>query len=168
MHKLIFIWLWIIMTSASAQSKENMFKQSAFHTMINTLITHSIDTISTARIADQEYLFLDARESKEFEISRIKNAKNVGYEKFDIACMKDIDKDTNIVVYCSIGYRSEKIGEKLKAAGFMHVKNLYGGIFEWVNSGRPLVDNQGKKTNLIHGYSRTWGIWVDSYTTVYD
>ena len=73
----------------------------------------------------------------------------------------DLDKKTPIVVYCSVGYRSEKVGEKLKAAGFLNVKNLYGSIFEWVNEGNPVVGNDNKATAKVHTYNKTWSRWVD-------
>ena len=65
-----------------------------------------------------------------------------------------------IVVYCSIGYRSEKIGKKIKNLGFSRVYNLYGGIFEWSNRAYPLIDNQKKKTIKVHGYNQDWGKWL--------
>ena len=49
-------------------------------------------------------------------------------------------KSDTIVLYCSIGYRSEKIGEKLVEMGYGHVFNLYGGIFEWVNRDLPVYN----------------------------
>ena len=41
----------------------------------------------------------------------------------------------HIIVYCSIGVRSEDIGEKLKELGYTKILNLYGGIFDWKNKG---------------------------------
>jgi 3-mercaptopyruvate sulfurtransferase SseA len=67
-----------------------------------------------------------------------------------------------------VGYRSEKISEKLKQAGFKDVSNLYGGIFEWVNQGNPVVDENGKITDNIHAYSKTWGVWLNKGVKVYN
>ena len=47
--------------------------------------------------------------------------------------VEDIARESTIVVYCSVGYRSEKIAEELDKLGFTNVSNLYGGIFEWIN-----------------------------------
>ncbi len=66
--------------------------------------------------------------------------------------LKNLDKDKPVVVYCSVGYRSEKIAEKLEKEGFTQVYNLYGGIFEWVNQDNPVYNEKGK-TNNIHPYS---------------
>ena len=62
----------------------------------------------------------------------------VGYEDFKITRLPEVDKNTPIVVYCSVGYRSEKIGEKLRKAGYTNVTNLFGGLFTWANENRPL------------------------------
>ncbi len=108
----------------------------------------------------KNYLILDAREENEFKVSHIEGAKHIGYDKFSIKALDEVDKERAIVVYCSIGYRSEKIGEKLQEAGFKNVYNLYGSIFEWANQGLPLVDDKGEKTNKVHTYNRKWSKWV--------
>lgn len=50
--------------------------------------------------------------------------------------------------------------------GFTRVSNLYGGIFEWVNEGHPVVRN-GMPTEEVHAFSKTWGIWLRRGTKVY-
>lgn len=117
---------------------------------------------------DSTIVILDTREKKEYEISHIKNARNVGYNDFAIESIKDIPKNTRIIVYCSVGYRSEKIGEKLLKEGYTNVSNLSGGIFEWVNEDYPVYDNDNKKTNKIHAYSIIWGIWLKKGEKVYE
>lgn len=107
-----------------------------------------------------DYLILDAREKEEYNISHIQNAEYIGYNKFDITSLDDVDKTQAIVVYCSIGYRSEKIGEKLQKAGFTNVYNLYGSIFEWVNQGNEVVTLEKQSTSEIHTYNKNWSKWV--------
>ena len=108
----------------------------------------------------QKLLIFDARERDEFEVSHIPGAEFVGYNHFDIQTYSKLSKDTPIVVYCSIGYRSEKIGERLKAKGFTKVYNLYGSIFEWANRAYPLVNTAGQPVRRIHGYNTSWSQWV--------
>lgn len=107
----------------------------------------------------QKLRIFDARERAEFEVSHIPGAEWVGYKHFDIRAYAKLPKETPIVVYCSIGYRSEKIGEQLKANGFTEVYNLYGSIFEWANKGYPLVDS---KVREVHTYNKEWSRWVDA------
>ncbi|MBK8502337.1 MAG: rhodanese-like domain-containing protein [Saprospiraceae bacterium] len=110
----------------------------------------------------EHYLVLDAREREEFEISHLKDAVFVGYKEFDYSTVADVAKTRPIVVYCSIGYRSEKIGERLKNEGFSLVYNLYGSIFEWTNRGYPIVDTKGRITEKLHTYNKKWSKWVDA------
>ena len=74
--------------------------------------------------------------------------------------VKDIPRDKKIVVYCSIGYRSEKIATRMIQAGFRNVSNLYGSIFEWANAGYEFRDLNGKPTKNVHTYNRKWSKWV--------
>jgi rhodanese-related sulfurtransferase len=115
-------------------------------------------------------VLLDAREIKEFNVSHIKNAINVGFDKFDSKKVTTIIKDKNatIVVYCSIGVRSEKIGEKLLKLGYKNVFNLYGGIFEWKNNGGSVVDNKGINTDNIHTFNKEWSVYLKKGTKVYE
>lgn len=108
-----------------------------------------------------EVILLDARETKEFNISHIKGAIKVGYDNFSIASVKGLDKSKPVYVYCSIGYRSEKIGEKLQKDGFKKVYNVYGGIFNWANSGYKLEDKNGSTTTKVHGYNKDWSKWIN-------
>ena len=71
------------------------------------------------------------------------------------------------MVCCSVGARSEKIGAQLRQAGFTNVRNLYGGIFEWVNEGQPVVTGANRPTDRVHAYSPTWGIWLKRGQKVY-
>ena len=82
--------------------------------------------------------------------------------------LKGVDKETTIVVYCSVGYRSEKVGERLKKAGFKKVLNLYGGIFDWVNKGFPVYDNSGNQTKKVHAYDKSWGKWLTKGEKIYE
>ncbi|MCU0434034.1 MAG: rhodanese-like domain-containing protein [Bacteroidia bacterium] len=141
----------------------------SYNAMLKTLLKHSVPeiTVDSLEKCANNVLLLDAREIAEYNVSHIANARHVGYDKFNIASLTDIPKDKRIVVYCSVGYRSEKITEKLRAAGYTNVSNLYGGIFEWVNQGNKVVDNAGKTTEKVHAYSKSWGVWLTRGQKVY-
>lgn len=158
--------IFILIFSGACHGQVN---SGAFNLMLKSLLKGSVPyiSVSEAKQKTDKIIFLDTREKKEYDVSHIKNARWVGYEKFDIKNIKDIPKDTEIIVYCSVGYRSEKIGEKLIKAGYKNVKNLYGSIFEWKNEGLPVYDNTGKQTNKVHTYNKTWGIWLQKGTKVY-
>ncbi len=137
-------------------------QSKAFDQTLSTMLRFTVPVIGVKELKNQqkEYVILDAREQKEYDISHIEGAKHIGYEQFNIKNMKDIKKDAPIVVYCSVGYRSEKIGEKLQKEGFLNVKNLYGSVFEWVNESYPLVNNSNQVVSKVHTYNAIWGKWV--------
>lgn len=115
----------------------------------------------------RKLVLLDSREAAEYRVSHLDGAIEVGYEDFDMRSVEQIPKADTIVVYCSVGYRSGKISERLRKAGYSNVYNLEGGIFDWVNRGLPLVDSAGP-TERIHCYNRFWGTKVKRGEKVYE
>ena len=118
-------------------------------------------SISQAYNMKDSVIFLDTRSQKEYEVSHIKNAIYAGYREFDLLNLNSLAKDQPIIVYCSIGIRSEMIGRKLKEAGFAHVQNLYGGIFEWFNDGLDVVDSSNSSTDKIHCFNQKFRWWLN-------
>jgi rhodanese-related sulfurtransferase len=112
-------------------------------------------------------VFLDTRSPEEFNVSHIAGARYVGYKDFDLAAIADIPTYYPIIAYCSIGKRSGEIGKRLADAGFTNVRNMYGGIFEWVNNGFPVVDRQGQPTDSTHTFDKTWSRWLHRGVKVY-
>ena len=139
--------------------------EAEFQGMLDDLLSGSVPMIDSKTLAKRldespEMLLLDAREREEYEVSHLKDALWVGHKKFDPATVKDLDRAKPVVIYCSVGYRSEKIGEKLKELGFKEVRNLRGGIFDWANLGLPIEDQSGESTQSVHPYNRRWGKWL--------
>lgn len=140
-----------------------------FGIMVDALINESVPVVTCNELKKMpDAVLLDAREKREYAVSHLPKARWIGYADFDLSRVANVPRDVPIVVYCSVGYRSEKIGEKLKAAGFANVRNLYGSLFEWVNQGNPVVDSTGKPTRRVHAYSRTWGIWLNRGEKIYE
>lgn len=163
------IILLLLALSLSAYTLFGQVKSGAYRVMLQGLLSHSVPEVSVQDIAPrlQNLVLLDAREPREYEVSHVESAIPVGYDHFKVENISaQVSKDQPIVVYCSVGYRSEKVTEKLKKAGFTQVSNLYGGIFEWVNQGHPVVNESGI-TNDVHAYNRSWGIWLKKGHKVY-
>ena len=137
----------------------------AFKKLVDSLLSDQIEVVAPKEVLTSKTVFLDARDKKEFDVSHLPNAIWVGYKDFDITRV-DLPKDANLTIYCSLGKRSEDIGIKLQEAGYTNVKNLYGGIFQWVNEGFSVEDSLGKTQN-VHAYSKTWGIWLQKGNKVY-
>lgn len=133
-----------------------------FNRKVNKMLNYSVDVISVKDLKENldNYVLLDARELEEYLVSHIPGAMHLGYDNPQFDILHKLSKDENIVVYCSIGYRSEKIGEKLLEQGFTDVKNLYGSIFEWANCGYELEDPRDKPTQQVHTYNKKWSKWL--------
>lgn len=154
-----------ILTNCQGQNKVN---DPAYDSLLTNLLDHSVPEITVKEIKQpSQYVFLDSREFNEYNVSHIPNAKWVGYDSFDIGNLKELNKNQKIIIYCSVGYRSEKISETFINHGFTNVKNLYGGVFEWANEGLPLVDSKNSQTTRVHAYNRTWGVWLEKGEKVY-
>jgi rhodanese-related sulfurtransferase len=104
-------------------------------------------------------VLLDAREKEEFDMSHLEGAIHVGYEDAHLNVVSDFPDDTAMVVYCAVGYRSERIAKRLRREGFTRVYNLWGGIFNWYNKGYVVYDAHGPTRN-IHPYNNKWGKWL--------
>ncbi len=148
--------------NAQVQKSDAHCNDKKFNKRVNQLLKYSIPTMDVDQLKKEQkdvYIF-DTRELEEYKVSHIEGAQYLGYDTFDPSRLGEIPKDSKIIVYCSVGYRSEKIGNKLKKLGYTNVYNLYGSIFEWINRGYDVVDQNGGKTNKIHTYNKKWSQWV--------
>ena len=139
----------------------------SYEFMLKSLLSHSVPEVSVPNVDLRNTLLLDSREIAEYNVSKIEGARWIGYDDFTIDRVDDIDKESKVIVYCSVGYRSEKISEKLIASGFKNVSNLYGGIFEWKNQGNDVVDLNDAVVERVHAYSKFWGVWLKHGEKVY-
>lgn len=139
-----------------------------YSALLRGLLRGSVPYVSVAQLrAAPGPVLLDARAPREFAVSHLPGARWVGYEEFSLARVQDLPKATPLVVYCSVGYRSEKVGEQLRQAGYTNVRNLYGGLFEWLNEGNAAVATGDTPTARVHAYSPSWGIWLQRGQKVY-
>lgn len=157
------------MLSSFFKSNSQEVESSTYNVMLQALLSHSVKEVSVSQLknGEKDIIYLDSRAKEEYEVSHIEDAIWVGYENPDFSRISSLDKDSKLVVYCSVGYRSEKLAEKLKAKGFTNVSNLYGGIFEWKNQGYQVVDEKNEPTDSVHAYNKVWGIWLNNGVKVY-
>lgn len=119
----------------------------------------STDSLANWLASDSESLpfLIDIREKKEYKVSHLPGAIQMDPEARKFRSLRDLDKDTPIVVYCSVGYRSSKMAEKLTKAGFTNVSNLEGSIFTWANEGHTVVRDE-QPVSAVHPYNKVWGM----------
>jgi rhodanese-related sulfurtransferase len=164
--KLFFSYILVFTFSFSAYAQDSLSK------LLNQYNDRSVPYISVQELAmpKTEAVILDAREIEEYQTSHLKNAIYVGYDFFQIDSIQKriLNRDQNIVVYCSLGIRSETIAKKLKKAGYSNVLNLYGGIFEWKNKGFKVYNSEEEETENIHTFSKEWSTWLKKGVKVYN
>lgn len=140
--------------------------------MVNLLLRGDVDTVSAAalsgKIDNGEVLLLDAREPDEYAVSRIRGAVHIGYESPDFTVTDSLPRDRELVVYCSVGKRSEEIARQLETSGFTKVYNLWGGIFDWANRGYPIADAADRRVYKLHPYNAAWGFWITKCEKTYE
>ena len=143
-------------------------KNTDLDTELKTLYRHTVPVVSMED-AEQWHTakLLDTREPAEFDVSHLPHARLVGYDDFDMDSVAAIPKQDTIIVYCSVGYRSERIGEKLQKAGYQHVFNLYGGIFNWKNKDGVVVNARNDTTEKVHTYNKSWSRFLKKGIKVY-
>lgn len=147
------------------------FSQESLSELLRANNSEAVPYMSVEDLSKQNHItILDARESSEYKVSHIKNAVHVGYDHFRLKkTLKQLkDKKQTIVVYCSLGIRSEDIAEKLKKAGCSDVYNLYGGIFEWKNNDLKVYDSEDTETEKVHTFNEAWSKWLKKGIKVYD
>ena len=146
--------------------------QSDYNEKLKSLYRNTVPVLSTDSLMNQiksggDYYLLDIRSPEEYKVSHIEKAMLIDYDQFKAEDVKDIPLEARVVVYCSVGYRSERIGEKLQDLGFSDVSNIYGGIFQWKNDKYPVVNSDGQPTDSVHTYNRSWSKWLINGIKVY-
>ena len=133
---------------------------------LKKLLTHrfpKVEWISTRELADwledkrrPAPMLLDVRMLEEWDVSHLPGARRVDPSAAVETVGAGMAKDTPIVTYCAVGYRSGDMATRLRAAGFTNVRNLEGSIFEWANEHRPLIRGD-ERVSRVHPYNALWG-----------
>ena len=149
---------------AAAQTERPLLTNTDLDKKLAGMLKFSVPLISVEALRqhtmkEKIYIF-DTRELVEYQVSHIPGAQYLGYNDFKDSHLREVPTDATIVVYCSVGYRSEKIGERILAKGYTQVFNLYGSIFEWAEQGFPLQNAKKQSTTALHTYNRAWGKWI--------
>ena len=85
-------------------------------------------------------VILDVREPHELAICSLANTAHIPLGELP-ARISEIEpyKETEIIVYCRSGKRSERAAQFLSESGFKSAVNLSGGILAWSDEVDPTV-----------------------------
>ncbi len=129
--------------------------------MVDSFIDYQIDNISFMEVQPEKTIILDTRNFDEYKVSHLPNAVWIGNDSLFWSRIPQLSDKKTIIVYCSVGYRSNEVGKKIKDSLQLDVKNLKYGIFGWRHNALPLIDKFNNPTNKVHPYNWFWGIWKD-------
>jgi len=133
---------------------------SRLHPVANVDVSELRDSIASETVRERLVMF-DVRKVEEFEVSHLESAVRVDPDISADAFLKQYGnmlKDRTAVFYCSVGYRSSILVERIaKVKGdSTRLVNLRGGLFQWYNDGLAVYDSVGV-TNKVHRFSAYWG-----------
>ena len=92
--------------------------------------------------ANPDLVVIDVREANELAVCQLANIIHIPLGELP-GCVNEIarHKESDIVVYCRSGKRSERACQFLTASGFKSVLNLAGGILAWAKDIDPTMPN---------------------------
>jgi hypothetical protein len=130
----------------------------------------SVEQVPTEELArrldaGEEIVLLDVRRPEEYAVSHLPGAVRVDPDAEDLDGL-NVPADAAVVTYCSVGYRSSALAERLMERGRANVANLEGSIFAWAGEGRTVVRN-GKPVREVHPYGGEWAFLVEEELRAY-
>ncbi len=140
------------------------------YTAVGSLLPHQAHDLLKA---GEDVLLLDVRDAAEFQISHLPGSVLIDPEISTDQFMARFGTQLagrKVLLYCSVGVRSSRLGERIRAEaaarGATGVYNIRGGIFAWHNYGKRLDKEKGQ-TELVHPYSTRWSRYLDfpNYTS---
>jgi len=92
------------------------------------------------RGGDPDFVILDVRTPREYEMGRIEGSVNLDYHSPTFgADLEKLDRNKTYLVYCLVGIRSRNVAKVMVRLGFADVVNMFGGIRQWHREGLPIV-----------------------------
>ncbi len=141
------------------------FKWNLLHSLIQLRFL-DIRHVSTKELAiwleDEKKtipLLLDARTPLEYATSHLRGAYLVPHNVQEIEPYISCSFSHPIVTYCSVGYRSGILAQRLQKIGYKKVFNLAGSLFFWFSENRPVFCEE-KPVSFIHRFNLFWSFWL--------
>lgn len=79
---------------------------------------------------NKDAVIVDVRDAKDYNKSRVANSINIPIDEFEEK-YKELDKEKDVLIYCSIGRRSAQAANTLKENGYEKVYNAVDGVKEY-------------------------------------
>ena len=104
-----------------------------------------------------DLIILDVRTEEEYNSSHLFNSTLISLNELESRISElEAFKNTEIIVYCRTGVRSQQASEILVNNGFTKVYNMLGGITVWIDTGYEYWSSEnGNGTENIISFSLT-------------
>ena len=90
---------------------------------------------------------LDVREDYEWSAGHAEGALHIPLEQLP-ARIDELDPDEDLYVICRTGGRSFRAAQWLVGLGYSAL-NVAGGMDQWIETGMPLVSDDGRKPVIL-------------------
>lgn len=100
----------------------------------------SVDDVKQKMENAKDTIFVDVREESEWQNGHLHSAIHISKGTLE----RDVEKiipnlESQVVLYCSGGFRSAIAADSLKKMGYTRVSSMLGGTSAWIQAGHPLV-----------------------------
>jgi cysteine synthase/rhodanese-related sulfurtransferase len=124
-------------TAVAAPSKTEQMMAAMLENLKNPYDSVAVSTLAEELDADGAPLVVDVRAPDQFAAGHVPGAVNIPQGDLpQRAGELPEDRDAPIVMVCAIGRTSKETTLFLKSLGYRHVRNLKGGITEWLRKGQ--------------------------------
>lgn len=137
--------------------------------LLNSLIDlkfSDVNHISTEELAiwlddknKRNPLILDTRTPLEYAVGHLQGAYFMPHDLPEIEPFIQCSYSQTIVTYCSVGYRSAILAQRLQNMGYENVFNLNGSLFLWFSENRPIFCDE-QIVEFIHPNHLFWSFWL--------
>jgi len=122
---------------AAAPSKNEQLMAAMLENLKNPYDSVAVSAFANELSTDRPPLVVDVRPPDQFADGHVRGAINIPQAELpERAGELPADRDTPIVMVCAIGRTSKETTLYLKSLGYRHVRNLRGGITEWMRKGQ--------------------------------
>ena len=98
----------------------------------NVPIEVDVQTVSQWKKNTEDWVLIDCREEREFEIASIEGAMLLPMSQWqEVSSKLETLRDKHLVVHCHHGGRSMRVADWLRANGFPTAQSMAGGIDVW-------------------------------------
>jgi len=140
-----------------------MIGQRGFYTFLDMGNVERVDpSEAKALLKQQELLILDVRSQEEYQVSHLAGAIRYQPELLDT-----LDRNTPVMVYCTISLRSNSLAKELSDLGHEQIYDLTGGLISWSNEEEQLINSKGQSTDSVHTYNRWFAFLLDNGKAVH-